>query len=96
MVELGSLVGPERILDRELVEAELVGQLVQLLVGRPAEIDPDDGVGPREVVGHVGDGEVLRLEHSLAVDAGVGHGASSACGPSEHAMLRHGRCAQSA
>ena len=55
MVELRSLVLAERVLDRQLVEPELVGELVQLLLGRAAEVDPDDGVGSLEVLGHVGD-----------------------------------------
>ena len=77
VVDLRALVGPERVLDRELVEAELAGELVQLLLRRTAEVDPHDRVGLLEILRDVGDGEVLRLEDPLAVHPGVrrAHGA---------------------
>ena len=37
VVELGPLVRPERVLDRQLVQAELVGELVELLLRRVAQ-----------------------------------------------------------
>ena len=43
VVELGSLVGAEGVLDGELVQAELAGELVELLLGGSAEVDPDRG-----------------------------------------------------
>ena len=46
VVELRSLVRPERILDGELVQPELVGELVELLLGRAAEVDPHHRVRP--------------------------------------------------
>ena len=73
VVELGPLVGLERVLDGQLVQAELVGQLVELVARRAAQVDPDHRVGPFEVVGDVGDREVLGLQHALAVHPGVGH-----------------------
>ena len=39
-VELGALMGAEGVFDRELVQSELAGELVQLLLGRAAEVDP--------------------------------------------------------
>ncbi len=74
MVDLGTLVGSERVLDGELVQAELVGELVQLLLGRSAEVHPHDGVGTLQVLGDVGDRKALRLEHAFAVHPRVGHG----------------------
>ena len=71
MVELGALVLGDGVLDGQLVEAELVGQLGELLVGRGAEVDPHEGVGLGEVLGHVGHREVLGLEHALAVQPRV-------------------------
>ena len=61
-VELGALMGSEGVLDRELVQTELAGELVQLLLRRAAEVDPHDGVGMLEVLGDVGDGEALGFE----------------------------------
>ena len=77
VVDLGSLVGSQGIFDGQLVQPELVGELVELLPGGLAEVDPDDGVGPLEVLGHVGDGEVLGFERPFAVHPGSGHRASS-------------------
>ena len=77
VVELRALVRAERVLDRELVQAELVRQLVQLVRGGVAEVDPDDGVRTGEVVRHVREREALGLQHALAVHPGVGHRRSS-------------------
>ena len=66
-VELRALVGPERVLDGELVEAELGGQLVELFLGGAAEVDPHHGVGLLEVIGHVGEREALGVEDTLAI-----------------------------
>ena len=44
-VELRALVGAERVLDGEFVQAELGGQLVELILGRATEVDPHHGVG---------------------------------------------------
>jgi len=35
------------------VELELVRELVEVVPGGLAEVDPDDGVGPVEMLGHV-------------------------------------------
>ena len=71
-VELRPLVGPERVLDRQLVQPELAGELVELLLGGPAQVDPDHRVGLLEVVGDVGNREALGLERSLAIHPGQG------------------------
>ena len=71
VVELGSLMRAERVLDGQLVEAELVGELVELLLRRTAQVDPHHGVGFGEVVGHLCDREVLGLEHPVAIHACV-------------------------
>ena len=73
MVDLRSLMRPERVLDREFVQAQLVGQRVHVFRGGRAEVDPDDGVRLLEVVGHLGDRKVLRLENTLSVHPGLGH-----------------------
>ena len=78
VVELRPLVLAERVLDGELVQAELAGELVELVLRRSAEVDPHDRVGLLEVVGDVGDREVLGLENALAVHPGHGlaHGST--------------------
>lgn len=48
---LVALVRIEGVLDREVVQPELVGQAVQLLLRRIVEIDPHDVVTVREQVG---------------------------------------------
>ena len=45
---------------------------MELLLRRSAEVHPHDGVGLLEVLGDVGDGEALGLEHTLAVHPGHG------------------------
>ena len=57
VVELGALVGAEGVLDGELVQAELAGELVELRLRRAAEVDPHHRVGLLQVVGDVGDGK---------------------------------------
>ena len=71
-VELGALVGPERVLDGELVQAELAGELVELFLRGAAEVDPHHGVGLLQVLGDVGDREALGLEDPLAIHPGHG------------------------
>ena len=46
-VELRPLVGAQRVLDGQLVEAELVAQLVELLGRGPAQVHPHDGAPGR-------------------------------------------------
>ena len=55
LLNLGPLMRVERVLDREIVQLELLGHLVQLGLGRFVQTDPDEGVvlgaGRREGVG---------------------------------------------
>ena len=67
VVELGALMGTKGILDGQLVQAELARELVELLLGRSAEVDPHHGVRLLEVLGHIGDGKVFCLEHTASV-----------------------------
>jgi hypothetical protein len=55
------------VLDGELVQPELGGQLVKLFLRRAGEIDPHDGLRIHEVFGHIGHREPLRLEDPLPV-----------------------------
>ena len=71
-VELRALVRAERVLDGELVQAELVGELVELLLRRTAQVHPHHRVGVLEVLGDVGDGKALGLESALPVHPGQG------------------------
>jgi len=43
---------------------------VQLVLGRAAHVDPHDGVVFGQVIGDVGNREVLGLDDTVAVDAG--------------------------
>ena len=72
VVELGALVWAERVLDGELVQAELTGELVELLLRRAAEVDPHHRVGLLEVLGDVGDRESLALQDTVAIHPGHG------------------------
>ena len=45
-LELGSLVGDDRVLDRQLVQAELLGDVEQQRLRRPEEADPAIALGP--------------------------------------------------
>ena len=44
-LELGPLVGDDRVLDRELVQAELLGDRQELRLGRPEQPDPGHRAG---------------------------------------------------
>ena len=45
MLDLGPLVGAVRVLDRQVVEAELLLDLAQQLLARLVQPDPDEPVG---------------------------------------------------
>ena len=60
-LELGTLVGVQRVLDGELVELELAPDGVELFVGRLVETEPDEGVLALAGCGHVGEGELTGL-----------------------------------
>ena len=73
VVDLWPLVAPEGVLDGELVEIELGGELSHLLGGRVADVDPHERALACDVVGHVGDREPLGLQLTLEVDPCVRH-----------------------
>ena len=75
----GGAGGPGLLLFDNVRERECECECIDLAIEperprRPEEVDPDDGVRALEVLGDVGHREVLGLQHSLAVDAGLGHG----------------------
>ncbi len=53
-LDLRPLVALVRVLDRERMEAELLGHLVDLVLRRLEQRDPDEAVGPRHVLADVG------------------------------------------
>ena len=73
MVELGALAGLQGVLDRQLVEAELLGEGRQGGLGGTAEVHPREGVGVGQAFGELGHREVLGHEDPLPVGAGQGH-----------------------
>jgi len=75
-LELGPLVVLEGVLDRERVEAELVGDLLEVVPVGHAQVGPDDAVLLLEVVGDLLDREVLVGEDALAPDPGARHAPS--------------------
>src|SRR5688572_14718899 len=70
VIEFGSLMLAERVLNGQLVESELLGEHVQLVLRGRAHVDPNDCVGFGEEVGDVRDRKVLGLDHPVAVHAG--------------------------
>ena len=72
VVELGSLVLTKGVLDGELVDAELVGELDELLLAGGTEVDPHDGVDFGQVLGHLRHGEALLLHLAVAIHPGLG------------------------
>jgi hypothetical protein len=73
MVELGALPLVQCVLDRERVEAELLGDDRELFLGRLADVHPDDRVGLFEVVGDDGRVEVLVGARAVAVEPRADH-----------------------
>jgi hypothetical protein len=67
LVELGTLVRLQHVLDGQFVQAQLDGQLIDLLLGRAAQVEPHHGVVAFEVLGDVGDREALPVQDPLAV-----------------------------
>ena len=65
------------VLDGELVQPELSGQLVQLFPRGTREVDPHDRVGIPQVLRDIGDGEALGLEDPLPIDPRHGFAHSS-------------------
>jgi hypothetical protein len=65
-VQLGTLMRPQGVFHGQLVQAELTGERVELLLGRGAQVHPDHGVRLVEVLRDVGHGKALSLERALA------------------------------
>src|SRR4051812_991042 len=59
----------ERVFHGELVEPELLGQRVEIFLGRAGEIDPHDDVAQCQLIRDGADREVLFDEDALAVRA---------------------------
>ena len=72
MVELGPLVFAHRVLDGQFVQSQLGGELVELVLRRGAEVDPDDGALLGEIPRDVLEGKVLGFQNSVAVEPAVG------------------------
>jgi hypothetical protein len=61
----------ENVLDRELVQPQSAGEIVELLLGRVAEVDPFRRVRELEAFCHPGERKALLDERSFAVHPGV-------------------------
>ena len=73
LLDLGPLVAFARILDRELVQPEFRGHLVELRGRRVDNGDPHEAVGPAHVFADVLDRDVGELLSVLVGDAGDQH-----------------------
>ncbi len=67
-VQLRSLMGPQRVFHRQLVELELPGQIAQLVGGGIRDVDPHERVGPGQMIGDLVERKSLGLEGSPPVD----------------------------
>src|SRR6185437_8485119 len=72
-LDLRSLMPFARILDRELVQAELLCHLVELLERRLEERDPDEEIRPMHVLADVRDGDIGDLATFFVGDAADEH-----------------------
>src|SRR5665213_729075 len=77
-VELRPLMLMRGVFDGECVQTELFFDFGQPLAVGGAEIEPDEDAGVIYVLGDVGDGEVLFLQHSVAIEASARHQTSVA------------------
>jgi hypothetical protein len=71
--DLGALVAVARVVDGELVQAELLGHFVEFLVRRLEQRDPDEAVGPAHVLADVLGRDVGELAAVLVGDAADQH-----------------------
>jgi hypothetical protein len=76
-LDLRALSAMLRVLDRQRMELEALLQLVELVVGRVDDIDPDARVCLLEPRGQVLGSDPLLDEHAAAVNAAGHHGARS-------------------
>src|ERR1700722_17609338 len=63
----------DRILDRERVQFELLGNRRQILLSRRAVVQPHTSLLILKVLGDVLDRKILELELSVAIEPGVSH-----------------------
>ncbi len=79
-VDLRALVGLQGVLDGQLVEAQLGGDLGEVVGRRMAVVDPDERARAFEMVRHRGHREALAIELAFPVAAGahVAHAVSQA------------------
>src|SRR5512139_592186 len=68
-VQLGSPL-PEGTLYRKLVQPEFDGQVVELLPGRAAEVNPRNGVRRRKLLGHVAERGPLVGKRAVTIRPG--------------------------
>ena len=80
LLDLRPLVPVPRVLDRELVQRELLRHLVQLFVRRLEQGDPDEAVAAAHVLADVLLRDVGELAAILVGDAADQHGAHHSCG----------------
>ncbi len=78
VVEFRPLMLVRGVFDGECVQTELFFDFGQPLAVRGAEIEPHEDAGVIDVLGDVGDGEVLFLQHPVAIQASARHQASAA------------------
>ena len=76
-LDLRALVALARILDGQLVQVELAGDLVELALRRLEHRHPDEAVGTMHVLAHVGDGNVGDLPAVFVGDAADEHDAGT-------------------
>jgi hypothetical protein len=96
-LQLRSLVGVDGVLDGQAVQAELLGDGLDLLLARAQEADPAEAASPvgapaellEGVVERRGDGGTLAVD----VDRVVDHGHAGSCRRADYrAVLRVCRC----
>jgi hypothetical protein len=69
LLDLRPLVAAARVLDGERMEVELRRHLVDLVLRRLEQRDPDEALGPRHVIADVGHRDVAELLPVLVRDA---------------------------
>ena len=72
-VELGTLMLVDRILDGERMQFELLGDRLQIFLGRSAVVKPHAGALVSKMLGDVLGREVLERQLAVAIEPGVSH-----------------------
>ena len=75
--DLRTLMTAPRVVDGEIVQAELLGHLVQLLPRRVDDRDPDEAVRPLHVFADILDRDIGELAAVFVSNAADQHGAES-------------------